>query len=216
MPTIHRVKQGECLSSIAAAHGFADWRAIYQDAANAALRATRPNPNVLHPGDELTIPDKAPKSVSVDTDRRHRFVMKQALPRLRLQLCNGSGRPFIGKRYVLNVGGAVLEGTTDGDGMVDQPVPAGEARAELVVWPSDGAKAGCRFELALGELDPVEEPSGLAARLANLGFAGATTDDLDGTLTDAALRRFQRSHGLEVTGQPDAATLDALRQRHDE
>ena len=54
----HMVKEGECLDSIALDHGFADWRTIYDHPKNTDLRSKRPDPNVIHPGDKLFIPDK--------------------------------------------------------------------------------------------------------------------------------------------------------------
>jgi N-acetylmuramoyl-L-alanine amidase len=216
MPTTHRVSQGECLSSIAARHGFTDWRAIYDHADNAALRKKRPNPNVLFPGDEVVIPDKVPKRIPCSTGGTQKVVVKRLKTRLRVQLCNGGGRPYAGKRYDLKVGGAVLAGTTDGSGMVDQPVPAHATAGELVVWPGDDPKATCRFKLALGALDPPEELTGAQARLANLGFAHAPGSGALDAPTRAALRAFQQAHGLEVSGALDAATSAKLRALHDE
>lgn len=50
------VVEGDTLTKIAADHGFANWRTIYNDPANAAFRAKRPDPNLIFPGDEIFIP----------------------------------------------------------------------------------------------------------------------------------------------------------------
>ena len=76
MPS-HRVKQGECLTSIAARYGFADWRAIYQHPNNAELRKKRPNPSLLFPGDALFIPEKRRKTVAAQTGKE---LMDDGLP----------------------------------------------------------------------------------------------------------------------------------------
>lgn len=55
MPT-YTVKAGDSLSKIAKAHGISDWRTIYNDPANSGFRSLRPNPNLIQPGDTLTIP----------------------------------------------------------------------------------------------------------------------------------------------------------------
>ena len=211
---MHKVSQGECLSSIATKYGFSEWRAIFDHPDNAGLRRKRPNPNVLFPGDEIAIPDKESKAIACATGLSHRFVVKRPKTRVRIQLCNGTGTPYGGKRYKLTVEGAAVEGMTDAEGMVDQPVPPDAREGELVLWPSDDAKTMCRFKLALGALDPAGELTGAIARLANLGFAilGAENE----SASRGALREFQQAHGLEVTGALDAATSAKLRQLHDE
>ncbi|HSW09527.1 MAG TPA: S41 family peptidase [Bacillota bacterium] len=50
----------------------------------------------------------------------------------------------------------------------------------------------------------------LQERLNQLGLAGGEEDGVLGEATDRAVREFQRSAGLPVTGAVDAATVDAL------
>jgi hypothetical protein len=50
------VKSGDTLVKIAKAHGFADWREIYNHPDNVAFKAKRPNPDKIFPGDLLMIP----------------------------------------------------------------------------------------------------------------------------------------------------------------
>jgi hypothetical protein len=45
MATIHIVKKGECLSSIAYHYMLPDWHIIYDHPQNAEFKAKRPNPN---------------------------------------------------------------------------------------------------------------------------------------------------------------------------
>ena len=54
---MYTVAQGDCLSSIALHHGYADWRKIYNHADNADFRRLRPNPNCIYPGDSIYIPE---------------------------------------------------------------------------------------------------------------------------------------------------------------
>src|SRR4051812_17468978 len=56
MGTPYTVRSGDTLSRIAHAHGFRNWRAIYDHPDNAAFRRLRPNPNLIYPGDVLQIP----------------------------------------------------------------------------------------------------------------------------------------------------------------
>ena len=67
----------------------------------------------------------------------------------------------------------------------------------------------------LGHLAPVEEISGVHARLCNLGYAaGAVTDSMTDELR-TALRHFQRDCGIEETGEPDEATQEKLKEAHE-
>ena len=72
----HTVKQGECLSSIAAKYGFGDWKALYDHPSNAALKKKRPNPHVLFPGDVVSIPEKEKKQARVKTGQELKLTVR--------------------------------------------------------------------------------------------------------------------------------------------
>jgi len=61
---MHVVQSGEHLAAIARSYGLTSTTAILRDPANADL-FTRRNPNVLLPGDEITIPDPKEKRVAI-------------------------------------------------------------------------------------------------------------------------------------------------------
>lgn len=72
MPTPYTVKPGDTLSAIASKHGM-KWQDIYNHPSNADFRRKRPNPNLIHPGDVIMIPDGAtgpvaPASVKIELD----------------------------------------------------------------------------------------------------------------------------------------------------
>lgn len=216
MATYHSVEQGECLSSIAHAFGFADYRTIYDHAQNAALKKRRPNPNILFPGDRLYIPDKRDKEQPRGTAQRHVFQTPGPTVLLRLRVLDEEDRPHAGKRYVLKIDGRLYSGCTSKQGWIEQDVPVDAATAELTVWPvEDDHDEICRCDLVLGYLDPVEEMTGVQARLNNLGYWCGAVDGLMGPRTEAALKRFQRDAGLTVTGKADAQTGNRLRDWHD-
>jgi N-acetylmuramoyl-L-alanine amidase len=213
---MYTVVQGDCLSNIAKMFGFADWRTIYNHANNAAFRKKRPNPNLIYPGDELYIPDENEKTESVGTDSWHNFTLEGQKTLVRLRLLEGDLTPLQGKKYRLEVDGKVKEGTIPGDGLLEQEISADCGEGKLTVWmDNDQTKTGVLWDLKLGHLDPVEENTGVQARLKNLGFDPGPIDGIVGPLTSGALKAFQSKFGLTVTGRADDATKNKLRQVHD-
>ncbi len=61
---VHTVKPGETLSAIAAKYKVRSWQDIYSHPSNAALRAKRPNPNLIAVGDQVNIPTAGPAGQS--------------------------------------------------------------------------------------------------------------------------------------------------------
>jgi N-acetylmuramoyl-L-alanine amidase len=216
MGQFHTVAQGECLASIAQQYGFADYKTIYGDANNTALRRNRPNPNILFPGDHVYIPDKKDKSESRGTSKQHNFQIKIPTVLLRLVIEDKTQKAYANKRYLLKIGEHLYKGRTNGQGLVQETIPISAQQGELIVWLSDEAgEEGISFPLQIGDLDPLETISGVQARLHNLGYK---CDSVDGDLneqTKAALRQFQTSVGLKATGVIDAATRSKLRDIHD-
>jgi putative peptidoglycan binding protein len=214
MSRVHVVRQGECLSQIALRYGHRDYRRVYDHPANAALRADRPNPNVLHPGDKVTIPDLEPKSEEIATTRVHRFEVNVPLKRLRLRIIDRDGSPLADAPYQLVVGDEVREGrSTDGDGRLDEPVIATASHAVLRI-------ADRELALALGSLNPTRGTpdrgiSGVQMRLRNLGYPTGAIDGIAGRRTCTALALFQADQHLPETADPtDAATLAKLEEIH--
>lgn len=200
------VRQGDCLSSIAALRGYS-CDTIWNHPDNAELRKKRKNPNVLLAGDVLELPDKGDKSVSLAPAQLHRFTLKRPSPRLRLQL-RDNGELLKNENFELVVDGKTVPGTTDGDGKVDLEIPAHVTTAKLRM---PGRKR--TWSLQIGHLDPVDEVTGAQARLKQLGFYAGPLDGELTPLTVAALKSFQRKHGVAVSGALDAATTSALEQK---
>lgn len=217
MATNHSASQGECLSSIANQYGFSSYRTIYDHPNNADLKRKRPSPNVIYPGDTLYIPDKELKEASKPTDQKHKFKLKKETVVLRLVVKNDEDQPYANMRYQLKVDDQIFNGNTGGDGKIEQKIPADARAGELAIFSAGGGtqNAIAIFTLELGELDPVEEATGIQARLNNLGFDCGAVDGIIGPLTQEALRSFQQKHSLNVTGDADTGTRNKLRQMHD-
>lgn len=207
--TVYVVKQGDCLETIAPRYGWTA-QALWDAPENAALAEERGDLNCLQPGDRLEIPTPRQREESVPTDGKGRFRISRPRSRLRVRLLMGND-PRAGEAYRLEYDtGEQHEGSTDGDGWVDQPLPLATRQATLYLCDDQEV-----HELAVGSLDPPTSTTGAQARLANLGHYFGEVDDTLGPATQAALRRFQAARGLDVTGELDDATADALRSDHD-
>jgi N-acetylmuramoyl-L-alanine amidase len=214
MPSVHVVAQGETIVRIAHEHGFRAWEPIWEHADNAALRQLRGNPHILAPGDELVIPDKAPRDFGCATNRRHVFKLRKLTQLFQTQLVDELDRPYTGRRFELEVEGTKIEGETDADGRVLAEIPVDAKSGKLRAWLVDDA-APSEWQLQLGHLDPIDTVSGAQARLANLGYA-CPLDGKLGDETKAAIAAFQHEQGLGETGELDADTTKRLAARHDQ
>lgn len=222
MSTVHKVEPGECLSSIAMAYGFTDWRKIWMDPQNAGLRQQRKNPSVLLPGDQVFIPDRGQRELRLATSRVHKFKLKAQPCMLRIYLKDEDGKPFGRKRYRLTIDGHQHpDGRTGEDGLMEQRIAADAREGSLTVWMDESGDEGprLRWDLALGHLDPIEgvsKPeaiSGARARLSNLGY-GAEAEGPWSERDRMALAAFQRKMKLEPTGELDEETTSALMKEH--
>jgi LysM repeat protein len=213
--TTHVVAQGESLPSIAAQYGWDDWKPIYDHADNAELKAKRPNPNLLHPGDKVVIPPPENDWLSRATGQSHKLVIHRPLVKFRLRLHDADGKALADVKYKLEFDDYKREGQTNSEGFVDEPIPIAARSGQLTFWPSSPSGPACVIPVNVGHLDPVSEVSGIQARLANLGFYAGAIDGQESEELTAALELFQEAQGIEVTGRGDDATLAKLRETHD-
>lgn len=86
MSTYHKVKRGEHLSEILTLYGFSNYRTIWDDPKNAALKTRRIDPRKIIPGDKIFIPEKNISKLPAETAHLHRFrVISDPLNPLRRQ-----------------------------------------------------------------------------------------------------------------------------------
>ncbi len=206
--TMYKVKQGDCLSSIAQARGFGHYGAIYNHEKNAFFRKKRPNPSIIYPGDELFIPPLKTKVVERAAGQRHLFRLCMPSTLIRIVVRDRGGGTIPDSDYTLVVDGQELAGKTM-DGLVAQAIPAEAQEARL-----DIPSLRLRMHLRLGHLDPSDTVSGAQSRLNNLRYHAGTVDGILGIRTRTAIRAFQRSEGLDDTGALDEATRATLEKRH--
>lgn len=216
MANVHVVQQGECLSSIARKYGFQDWHVLYDDAANAELKKRRPNPNALLPGDRVAIPEPIVRTATRPTGNWHDFTFETEKPRFKVQLLGLDGKALPSQDYQITVDGEERQGTTDGQGLVDEPVKSATRSATLrTTVPAGDDTRELVWRFAIGNLDPASTTTGLQARLANLQYYTGEIDGNFGPVTRGAVVALQESADLPLTGVPDDATLKELETQHD-
>jgi len=79
------VCDGDCIASIASAPGHF-WETVWNDSANAELKEARGDPNVLLPGDRVTVPPLREKEESCGTEATHAFRRKGVPAKFRMRL----------------------------------------------------------------------------------------------------------------------------------
>jgi N-acetylmuramoyl-L-alanine amidase len=214
MAKAHTVKQGDTLPRIAKQYGFYDWATIYNHDQNADFRKKRPDPHVIAPGDQIVIPDKTTKEVKGATGQTHEFKLKTRVTLFRTAVLDAAQKPYAGKTYELTAGEKKFEGTTDDGGVIERNIPEDVDEVSLKVWvDGDPPKKPRSLKLKVGHLDPVELVTGVQARLKNLGYDCPTSGTID-EKTKAALKSFQKDHGLAVSGDADDPTKSKLKEVH--
>jgi N-acetylmuramoyl-L-alanine amidase len=203
----HVVLQGECISSIAFDSGLLP-ETLWNHPENFALKKKRVNPDALLPGDALFVPDITERYENCSTDQRHTFVARGFPARFRLLLVRDD-EPRANEAFTLHLDGRQIEGTTDGDGWLQMGIPPNARTVQLVIQST-----GEEIHLALGNLDPIDEVSGIQGRLANLGFYEGAIDGQKSDDLAASVGAFQKKNGLPETGEADSATRDALRSAY--
>lgn len=218
MPIQYFVKQGDYLASIAKAHGHPDWRTIWNDGANAALRKKRGNPNVLYVGDALSIPDLNVKQVDAPTDQRHRFQVSRSPLTLGLTLLDAQRRSIANRACILTVDGEASVVTSDGNGLVRKPIPHDAKTASIRIPPAQEDETEVVIPLLIGHLDPVDTVEGQAQRLNNLGYFAGPFEGRDkaenAELLRSAIEEFQCDQSLAVDGDCGAQTQGRLLKVH--
>ncbi|MEA2343248.1 MAG: hypothetical protein QOF63_1417 [Thermoanaerobaculia bacterium] len=195
----HDVKQGETLIALAVKNGLESWEDIVNAPENAELKKKRPDPGILLAGDKVFIPNRVMRHEASAVDAKHPFKISRPKAWLRLAVKDANGAALKGKKYELSVDSVITTGNVPGDGIIERAVPVDADEGTLTLWLDDGTTEV--WSLRIGYMDPLDETSGVEARLANLGF---DCGDLE-----SSIRAFQERLGLEITGTAD----DALKQK---
>lgn len=200
-----KVGAGETTMSIAKKNGFF-WETIWNHPENAELKAKRKDPNVLHADDDIFIPEKKEKIVDKASEAEHTFKLKGTPAKLKIQMMK-LGKPRANEKYILKFDNESIEGQTGGDGKIEHFIQPDTSSAQLIF--KNGKEV---YNLKLGNLDPLDLPSGVQQRLNNLGYdCGGEMGEI-GDETKAALKEFQADNKLDASGEVDAATKAKLQE----
>lgn len=212
MPKTIKISQGDCVSSIAAAHGMLP-ETIWDAPENEQLKAERPHWNALAPGDVLVVPDPKEKIHDAAVDNRHRFVRKGVPEKIKLVLHDEEGKPRAELPYQVEFKGDVplIEGQTADDGVIEFVLPPTQTKATLRLGEAPDWEE--EHDLHFGGVDPITTVHGVQHRLRNMGYACEPTGDLDDATVDA-LMSFQSDADLTVSGECCDDTRSALEERY--
>lgn len=209
---VHIIKQGECVSKLAEHYGFIP-NTIWHYPKNAELRKKRHDDlYILNPEDEVVIPAKRIKNISI-TENCKTTLRRIGVPeRLRIRFLRYDESPRAGTQYLLSVksrNGAMIptiNGKTDQGGFVDQCLPPSASHVQIILQQEQHLEC-CEFNI--GYVDPIDTFSGIHSRLNNLGF----NYDEDCDESNAIIKSFQASNGLTPTGTPDSSLLLILQKK---
>ncbi|MFT6389742.1 MAG: hypothetical protein ACJAUP_003135 [Cellvibrionaceae bacterium] len=209
----HTIAAGECLTTVAKAYGL-PWAKIWDHGSNAALRSKRKDPNILHPGDKLFVPDKDQQPQSCASGSKHVFKLLAGASSMRvhLRVCDAQGeiQDISSQAFVAEFDrGSPVPGQTDGSGLVNVPIPIGATSAKIFI-----EALAIEIPVDLGHIDPLDKVSGAQGRLRALGYPVGSVDGIVGDLTRNATSAFQTDQTLTVDGIIGPQTRAALKDTY--
>ncbi len=201
----HTVQQGDSIVSLSTRYGISKEK-IWDHPDNGFLRERGRKPGILKAGEEITIPELETREVEVETGQSHRFRCRMNTW-LKVRLLQDN-EPMAGEPYVLTVGERRVEGSLDEDGWLRERV-RGDARQAVALVGEEGQQQ--KYVFKIGNLDPIDEPSGIQQRLNNLGLHCGRADGDIGPKTRAALGKMQQDNDQDPTGEADENAKRRLR-----
>jgi hypothetical protein len=204
------VRAGDHFEFLAHRYGF-DPDQVWNDPRNSDLRQLRKSPNILCSGDLLYIPEPPPaKTFHLKVGSLNSFTTTIPTVTVSISFTRGD-KPLAGATAQITGVDPPQTLTTDGDGKLQLTLPI-DVRVVTVAFPDIPLVRTVR----VGYLDPINKPTGVLQRLQNLRYAasGASAATSGIPILARAVAAFQRDNGLDVTGEADSATQDALEKAH--
>jgi hypothetical protein len=194
---------GQCLSSLAVENGMA-WDKIWEHPGNRDLKRMRRHPNLLLPGDRVTIPERKVYKTEKDVDHIYTYKLTPFKCDLQLRF-TVFGMPRENEEYlVLHEKTEIASGKLDKNGMLQVNPPRGCSSVTVLIGPKKE-----RFEFEVRGLAPVTEPRGIQQRLWNLGYFHGRLGDEFNSETEAAFRAFMTKNDIT----PSEKNLSSLNEK---
>jgi hypothetical protein len=205
MPEQRKVEPGDHLTGIAEKLGLPDTQTILLQSANADFR-DRPHPEMLNPGETLSLPDLEPLKYTLATGKRHKLTIPRPKAKLCVAFTTFQGKPTAASQVELRLNGKAPEAISLSDGVLEEPISPTCPLAEVKMPASAEGKPEVHWRLRLGHMVRSEGDEGAFARLRNLGYYRVVPKAADARERRSAIEEFQFVQGLTVSGTLDDAT----------
>jgi hypothetical protein len=205
VPGQRSIQAGDHLTKIAEQLGLPDTETILSLEANAPLR-DRPHPEMLDPGELVTLPDVEPLQFTLATGKRHELTIHRLKPKLRVAFTTFAGRSVTATEAEVKCAGRPAETKGLADGELEMPIPPTCPLAEVELPASVEGRPAVRWRLRLGYLRRNESDEGAFARLRNLGYYRQVAKEAETRERRSAIEEFQFAQALPLTGTLDDAT----------
>ena len=210
----YTVVQGDTLPRIAKNHGFANYKAIYEHESNTDFRTQRDNPNIIFPGDVITIPDPELVFKALTSAKINVFKIKKYAEYFRADFKDSEGNSWTGKRVVLSLDGVETESFVNDDGTIEIELEenSSDVGTLSLYFDDESQEPSEIFDVSLGHLDPVDTDTGIQARCRLLGFDCGNVDGNIAEKSTAGIKGFQAEHGLTIDGNAAEITQAKLKE----
>jgi hypothetical protein len=210
MPEQRKVQPGEHLTGIAEELGLADTKTILSKSADSLSK--RPHPEMLNPGETLTVPDLEPLKFTLATGKRHKLTIQRPKAKLRVTFDTFQGKATAATDAEVTLEGKPAEKQSLDSGKLEMKIAPACAQALVKVKSADDHRPEIHWRLKLGFLVRSESDEGALARLRNLGYYRAVASNAEPRERRAAIEEFQFDQGLTLSGTLDDDTKKKIEE----
>ncbi len=133
---------------------------------------------------------------------------------VKIYMKDPEGNKYSNKKYELRYGQVVKSGSTDGDGLLQEQIPAKILQAKLLFWlRDDEERASFSTILHLTDLEPDDTVAGIQERLQNLGYYAGRIDGEAGVMTAEAIKNFRKDNEMTISGEIDGELRQKINEK---